>query len=81
MHAGRLESSDRLQRVLAVLRANPEGLTTREVTDLAGILAVSATMAELRQRLLPEGLTVRCDYVAKTRHGARIYRYRLEEAS
>lgn len=80
MHAARLSESSRLQRALEALRANPDGLTTREVTDVAGILAVSATMAELRQRLLPEGMTVRCDYVARTRHGARIYRYKLEAA-
>lgn len=80
MHAARVENSDRLRRVLEALRANPDGLTTREVTDVAGVLAVSATMAELRQGLLPGGTTVRCDYVARTRHGARIYRYRLEEA-
>lgn len=81
MHAARISESPRLQRTLEALRANPAGLTTLEVTNVAGVLAVSATMAELRQSLRGQGLTVRCDYVAKTESGARVYRYRLAEAA
>ena len=81
MHAANVAKSARLQRVLEALRVHPDGLTTWEITEETGTLAVSATVAELRQNLAPLGQDVRCEYVSRTRHGARIYRYTLEGAA
>lgn len=48
MNAASLASSPRLQRVLAVLRPG-RPLTTRQIVRRAGVMAVSACVAELRQ--------------------------------
>ena len=80
MHAADPNSS-RLLKLREALDSFPAGLTTYEITTLTNILAVSTTVSELRLGLKPEGLTVRCLYERETGSGARVYRYRIEEAA
>ena len=77
MHAGKVESSDRLQRVLALLRARgSKGATTRDILEVAHVCAVNSIIAELRVN----GFHIDCQYVGRTEEGGRIYRYTLVEA-
>lgn len=55
MHAARIEKSDRLQRVLALL-ADGRPRTTLEIVAGAGVCAVNSCVAELRAN----GVPVRC---------------------
>jgi hypothetical protein len=63
MHAAKLETSHRLQRVLALL-ADRRAHTTRDIITAAQVCAVSAIVAELRQH----GYRISC-----TRRGDRWY--------
>lgn len=61
MHAARLDSSERLQRVDALLAdGNPR--STREIIDEADVCAVNAIIAELRDN----GRVIHCQRVENT---------------
>lgn len=68
MHAARLESSPRLQRLLTVLRDGRE-YSTRELVKLAEVMAINSAADELREN----GFDIRCE-----RRG-RYWYYRLSE--
>jgi hypothetical protein len=68
MNAARVEKSDRLSRVLGLLRRRGEhGATSMEIVQLARTVAVSACVAELRAN----GYRIHCE-----RKG-RVWTYRL----
>ena len=69
MHAARINHSERLQRVLAVLSDGGEH-TTFEIIQSAGVCAVNSIVAELRAN----GYRITC-----RRQGDRWW-YRLEDA-
>ena len=73
MHAANAERSRRLGRTLAHLRACPEGLTTWQLIERTGSVAVHSDAAELRAN----GHDVQCEYQGTTPEGRRVYRYRL----
>lgn len=60
MHAAKLETSPRLQRVLAVLRPG-KALTTREIVIQAGVCAVNSCISELRMN----GYSIECKCLGK----------------
>ena len=68
MHAAKLESSGRLQRVLAVLKGG-EPKTTRELIRAADVCAVNSAVSELRRN----GLSISCRPIKRG-----VYEYRLE---
>ena len=49
MNAARLEKSDRLRRVLKLLKRVKQA-STRDIVERAKVVAVSAAVAELRQQ-------------------------------
>ena len=71
MHAARLDSSPRLQRVHELLSDGTEH-STRDIREGAHIEAVSATVAELRDG----GAEIECRQ-AKTGSGQRVWLYRM----
>lgn len=72
MHAGSL-SSDRLQRVLAVLREG-RSLTTRQIVRKAGVMAASTCIAELRHH----GAEIIC--TQRVEGGKRLFYYTMTKA-
>lgn len=73
MHNASLES-DRLQRVLDVLRnAGCDGATTLDISKKANVLAVSSVVSELRAC----GVAVNCQFEGMGENKSKIYRYRL----
>ncbi len=72
MHAARLDHSDRLQRVLAVLADRAEH-STLDIAVRARVCAVNSCIAELREN----GYRIRCRQVTGP-DGARRWVYRLE---
>jgi hypothetical protein len=79
-HAARLEASPRLRDLLsALLKAGDRGLTTREIFDRTGSMAVHSDVHELREN----GYRISCatDAAAPGVSGRRRFRYRLETAS
>lgn len=72
MHAAPL-SSPRLQRVLKVL-AEGKPLTTRQIVRRAGVMAVNACVAELRQH----GAEIECSQ--RIVNGARRFFYHMKKA-
>ncbi len=76
IHAARLESSPRLQRVRDFLvERGSLGATTLEIALKTNVMSVSTAISELRH----EGLRIDCEYERETDTRSRIYRYRLEE--
>ncbi|MEM7269658.1 MAG: helix-turn-helix domain-containing protein [Pseudomonadota bacterium] len=57
MRAAKLETSERLQRVLAVLRSS-ERATTRQIMRSAHVCAVNSCVAELREN----GFEIECSH-------------------
>ena len=77
-HAARLESSPRLRTLLsALLKAGERGLTTREIFDQTGSMAVHSDCHELREN----GYRVECRTdrapASVGVSGRRRFRYRL----
>jgi hypothetical protein len=71
----KLESSPRLQRLLALLKAaGKHGATTREISLGAEIFAASTAVKELRMN----GFTIRRIHERTTERKANIHRYFLE---
>lgn len=68
-HSARLESSERLQRVLDVL-LDGQPHTTREIIIAADVCAVNSIITEIRAN----GFTIACEPV-KGKRG--VYEYRL----
>ena len=77
MHAGKLSNSPRLQRLLSILKAHPDGMTTMQLVQWTGSCAVHSDVAELRAE--PNLIPVACEYQGK-RDGRRIYLYRVEDS-
>lgn len=76
-HAARIESSPRLRALLtALLKAGDRGLTTREIFDRTGSMAVHSDVHELRAN----GYQVGCSGGGRTGDGRRVFRYRIEGA-
>jgi hypothetical protein len=76
-HAARIETSPRLRALLtALLKAGDRGLTTREIFDRTGSMAVHSDAHELRQN----GYRIGCRSDGKTAGGRRVFRYRIEVA-
>ena len=69
MHAARLDRSDRLRRVLDVLK-DRKPHSTRTIAGEANVCAVNSIVAELRAN----GYKIECYRVG------RLWYYRLEEA-
>lgn len=77
IHAGRLATSPRLQRVLEVLRGRGlHGATTMELIQIAKVCAVNSIVSELRQN----GLEIICKDEGLNEDGARVFRYTLVES-
>ncbi len=76
IHAARLETSPRLQRVRDFLvERGSMGATTLEIIRKADVCAVNTAVAELRAC----GLKIRCEYERETESRSRVFRYKLEE--
>ena len=73
-HAARVDSSPRLRALLsALLKAGDRGLTTREIFDRTGSMAVHSDAHELRAN----GYRISCSGAGRTKDGRRVYVYRL----
>ena len=72
MNSAKLDKSDRLQRVLALLADGKEH-TTRDILDNAHVGAVSPAISELRDN----GLTIHCRHT-RPEPGKRVCYYRLD---
>ena len=72
MHAANPKTSDRLQRVLALLNDGAEH-STREIVEGADVVAVSSCIAELRVA----GYYITCRRYLRHSTGRQIYLYRL----
>lgn len=72
MNHATLAKSERLSRVLAMLRRRGgRGATTREIIAEAQVCAVNSIVAEIRAN----GVDVLCEYEGTTEDGSRVYRY------
>ena len=71
-HYAILYKSERLNRVYELLKSG-ESYTSRQIVKLANVIALSATIDELRKN----GVCIQCTYVRTTRSGARVYEYKL----
>lgn len=72
MHAGKIETSKRLQMTLDALRQGPK--TTRELSEITGSEATHSDIAALRQQLGADVIP-RAEYVGTTQQGSKVYRY------
>ena len=72
MNAANADKSPRLRRMLEVLKAHPEGMTTFELQSWTQSCAVHSDVAELRQN----GYQIERSR-EKNRNGRQIHRYRL----
>ena len=72
MHAARLDRSDRLRRVYALLADGREH-STLEIVQGAGVCAVNACIAELRDN----GAVINCRVAVRQMTGERVWLYRL----
>lgn len=70
MHHG-ADTTDRLSRVLRVLRAYSAGITTAELQSWTGSMAPATDISELRQN----GHLIECRCEGKNERGRRVYRY------
>lgn len=77
LHAARLSSSPRLQRLLEVLEAHPGGISTLQIVLLTNSCAVHSDVSELRDNKID----VRHWYAGKTANGRRVSMYRLQRAN
>ncbi len=72
MNAANLHTSDRLQRVLAVLRSGEkDAYTTMDIVRLAAVCAVNSVISELRAN----GIAIDCRRAKK--HDPAVWQYRL----
>ena len=73
MNAAKVETSPRLSRMLSVLKAHPEGLTTMELQSWTNSCAVATDISEIR----------RSNYIIErqfmgVRNGRKVNRYRYK---
>ena len=73
LHAARVDRSDRLRRVLAVLEDGREH-STLDIATAARVCAVNSIVAELRAN----GFAVACRQAVDPAGGGRVWLYRLE---
>ena len=73
MHNAKVESSNRLQRVLAVLQEATGELSTRDICFAANVHALSSIISELRAP--PNNFKIACRQVME--NGERRWLYRL----
>lgn len=73
MHAARIDHSERLQRVAALLAGGGE-YSTLEIIQQAGVCAVNSIISELRAN----GRDVRCKCIGR---GVYVYWMPIEEAA
>ena len=73
MHAAKLETSHRLQRVLAFLSDGAEH-STKEIMQGADVCAVNSCVAELRVG----GYHIACRQVRDDKRGERIWLYQMQ---
>lgn len=77
MHAGKVDSSNRLRLTLiALLEAGLRGLTTAEIHNHTGSMAPGTDISALRAN----GYDIRCTYEGLI-NGTRRYRYTLVQES
>ena len=72
MHAARLASSPRLQRVLRLLQ-DGQAHSTMDINIRARVCVAGTAVSELRHN----GAEIACSYQGKADDGSRIYVYRL----
>jgi len=79
MHAGRIETSKRMQELLALLtERGATGATSLEITQRTGALNPPTEVSALRKRLRErDGMDILCSFDRVTENGSRVYRYRL----
>lgn len=76
MHNAKIESSKRLQSVLALLKGRgSRGATTWEIMQECRCLAPGTTISELRKN----GYTIECSRDGSTQDGRKVYRYTLRQ--
>ena len=74
IHAAHLATSERLQKLLYLLKAHVlEGITSLEINEALGILNPGTEVSALRRN----GFDIDCKYDGKTSTGAKRYRYFL----
>jgi hypothetical protein len=76
MHGANPDRSDRLKRVLDVLRAHPHGISSINLQEQAQTVAPGTCVSELRRA----GYHVRCEYLMRKLNGSKVYIYTLGEA-
>jgi len=75
MHAANLETSSRLQAVLAVFRQAPGGLaTTKELSNRSGYFAINSIVDELRESGRRYGFTIGGGWI-RMPDGCRAFQY------
>jgi hypothetical protein len=74
MHAADPERSNRLARMLELLKAHPRGATTLDLARWSDSCAVGTDISELRQ----SGYFIDCICEGKNRNGRKVYRYTLK---
>ena len=76
IHAANIETSERLQKLLYLLKTKAfAGATSLEITQALGILNPGTEVSALRHN----GYDVECKYDRTTDAGAKVYRYFLYE--
>lgn len=76
MHAGKLATSPKLQRLLQFLReCGPRGATSLEIAGACHVVAPGTDVSALRHN----GCVIDCIMERKTSEGGRVYRYFLKE--
>lgn len=79
MNAGKLESSDRLQRVYkAIVEAGKDGITTADVAKVTRTMNPGCAVSELNHGFHKDGTgeIIICHFERTTKNGRRVYRYR-----
>ena len=82
MHAGRIETSNRLKGVLAFLAGRGQrGATTIEIADALRTTNPGRDVSEINHNFRRSGIgrKIVCEYEGATDSGRRIWRYRLLE--
>jgi hypothetical protein len=76
MHAASPDKSERLKRVLDVLRAHPHGISSINLQEQAETVAPGTCVSELRRA----GYPIKCEYLMRKANGSKVYIYTIGEA-